>query len=284
MEKEYKPTIAELFRSDKVILWGVNTPEDLAQLIARRIEFYAIHPEVNAFANSLIPPESKNVLYSKVYPEIVYYIARDKIKYHKEYSGEIKDLGVKQTETILSPVAVIRSLKEGKQVYGDCDCKTLFLGTMLANKGFPVRLVLARIVKGGESQAELYTPNHIYLEFAYPDKPDKWIPLDASSNRPFGQISPNIIPLKRFYVGRAGFMAEIGQLPARGLPPEFLITAGEFIKSIGVEMKKGQLSKKTEMISKFIEWINYPLTWVLLITLTILIGFEVYKGLTRKEK
>jgi len=277
-----KPTIAELFHSDKVILWGVNTPEDLAKLIARRIEFYAIHPEVNAFTNSLIPPEQKNVLYSKVFPEIAYYIARDKIKYHKEYSGEIKDLGVKQTETILSPVAVIRSLKEGKQVYGDCDCKTLFLGTLLANKGFPVRLVLARIMKGNETQEELYVPNHIYLEFAYPDKPDNWIPLDASGNRPFGQIAPNVIPLKRFYVGRKDYLAEIGQLPAAKLPPDLLITVGDLLKAFGLELKKGQLSAKTERLMKFAQWISYPLTWVLLAGFIFMVGFEAYKGLTRK--
>jgi len=273
-----KPTIAELFHSDKVILWGVNTPEDLAQLIARRIEFYSIHPEVNAFANSLIPPQTKNELYSKVYPQIVYHIARDKIRYHKEYSGEIKELGVKQSETILSPVAVIRSLKENKPVFGDCDCKTLFLGTMLANKGFPVRLVLAHLVKG-ERNENIYTPNHIYLEFAYPDKPDKWIPLDPSGNRPFGQISPDIIPLKRFYVGRHNF--EIAQLEKK-IPPEFLITAGELLKGIGVEMKKGKLSQKMDFIMKFTQWISFPLTWVLLIAFFSILFFEVYKGLTRK--
>lgn len=279
-----EPTIHELYRSDKVILWGINTPDDLAELIARRIEFYAIHPEVNAFTASLIPPKERNYLYSKEFPKIAYLIARDKIKYHKEYAGAIRDLGVVQSETIMSPVAVIRSIKQGKPVWGDCDCKTLFLGTLLANRGFKVRLVLAHILKH-EPGENIYVPNHIYLEFAYPDRPDKWIPLDASGNRPFGNISPDIIPLKRFYVGmdRVEVVQEIGAIeqipPAMG---DALITAGSILRTLGEQVKKGQLEKKVSLIADFFSWLTKPYTLILLTILGIIIGWEVWKGLTRK--
>jgi len=275
-----RPNIAQLYRDDKIILWGINTPEDLAELIARRIEFYAVHPEVNSFANSLIPVPSKNEPYSKVFPHIAYLIARDKIRYHKEYSGAIRDLGVQQSETLISPIAVIRSIRQGKPVYGDCDCKTLFLGTLLANKGFPVRLVLAHIRKY-EPGENIYVPNHIYLEFAYPDRPDKWIPLDASGNREFGKISPDIIPLKRINVGRNYPVSDIGQLTDK-ISPDLLITAGDIIKTLGYGLKKGEVPKQVQLASQIINWLKFPLTWVLLGITGFVITYEFFKGLTKK--
>lgn len=276
--------ITELYQDKYVKLWGINTPEDLAVLIARRIEFYALHPIINKFTASLIPPSEKNKLYSKVFPQIAYLVARDKIKYHREYSGEIRELGAKQAEILIAPHAVAESIMEGKNVYGDCDCKTLFLGTLLANRGFPVRLVLARIVKNTPGE-NIYIPNHIYLEFAYPDEPDKWTPLDPASNRPFGQISPNIIPLKRIYVGseKIETVRSIDGIGEMKFPPgagEAMVTIGKLLQNIGTEIKKGE-PKTINLAVDFVTWLTKPYTIALLLFLGGILGWEIYKGLKK---
>ncbi|MEM2264654.1 MAG: hypothetical protein QXX03_05630 [Nitrososphaerota archaeon] len=275
--------IEELYKDKYVRLWGVDTPEDLATLIARRIEFYALHPIINKFTASLIPPPDRNKLYSKVFPQIAYLVARDKIRYHKEYSGVVRDLGARQAEVLLAPHAVAQSIMEGKPVYGDCDCKTLFLGTLLANRGFPVRLVLARIVKGNKGE-NIYIPNHIYLEFAYPDEPNKWIPLDAASNRPFGQISSDIIPLKRIYVGTHKIEPVRSIDGLSELPPgtgDIMITIGKLLQTAGLEVKKGELPKKINLIADFFNWLTKPYTIALILFTGGILGWEIYKGLKK---
>lgn len=268
----------KLYEEDRVILWELKDADDFARLIARRIELYATHPEINAFANSIIPVPPKNLPYSKEFPRIAYLLARDKIKYHREYVGGIRELGSQSHETLISPVAVVRSIKQNKPVFGDCDDKTFFLGTLLANKGYKVRLVLAHILKG-EVGENVNIPNHIYLEFAYPDS-DKWIPLDPSGNRPFGELSPNVIPLKRFYVGKPEIHEIAKKVDFQKTLPDTLITLGNLMKSVGEDMKKG--APKITLGMKFIEFITNPFTWVLGGITLFLVGVEIYHGIRRK--
>ena len=72
---------------------------------------------------------------------------------------------------------------------GDCDDMTILLGAMLMSIGFPVRLALV-----GFRPRKPHAYNHIYPEV---NVRGKWIPLDATVNRPMGW-SPQAI-WKRIY-------------------------------------------------------------------------------------
>lgn len=65
---------------------------------------------------------------------------------------------------------------------GDCDDMTILLGAMLMSTGHPVRLILA-----GFRPNKPHMYSHIYPEAFIRGR---WIPIDASANRPMGWAPP----------------------------------------------------------------------------------------------
>ena len=65
---------------------------------------------------------------------------------------------------------------------GDCDDMTILLGAMLKSTGHPVRLVLA-----GFRPGKPHSYSHIYPEV---NVRGRWIPIDASMERPIGWAPP----------------------------------------------------------------------------------------------
>ncbi len=67
---------------------------------------------------------------------------------------------------------------------GDCDDMTILLGAMLISTGHPVRLVLA-----GFRPERPHVYSHIYPEV---NVRGRWIPIDATVNKPIGWAPPAI--------------------------------------------------------------------------------------------
>jgi hypothetical protein len=66
----------------------------------------------------------------------------------------------------------------------DCDDYTIVLGSMLQSVGYPVR---ARVIRTTDADDW----NHIYLLVGLPPRaPARWVPLDASVNKPPGWEAP----------------------------------------------------------------------------------------------
>jgi len=65
---------------------------------------------------------------------------------------------------------------------GDCDDMTILLGAMLVSTGHPVRLILA-----GFRPNKPHKYSHIYPEV---NVRGRWIPIDATANRPLGWAPP----------------------------------------------------------------------------------------------
>jgi transglutaminase-like putative cysteine protease len=79
---------------------------------------------------------------------------------------------------------------------GDCDDYSVLLGAALGAIGYPVKL---RVIwsKGSEDW------NHIYVLVGLPpEHPDKWVPLDASVDKPAGWEVPSseVVRFKDFEV------------------------------------------------------------------------------------
>jgi transglutaminase-like putative cysteine protease len=65
---------------------------------------------------------------------------------------------------------------------GDCDDMTIVLGAMLVSTGHPVRLILA-----GFRPERPHSYSHVYPEV---NVAGRWVPIDASTNRPLGWEPP----------------------------------------------------------------------------------------------
>jgi hypothetical protein len=85
---------------------------------------------------------------------------------------------------------------------GDCDCYSIALGAALMACGYPVRFRVIQ-TKGASSWS------HIYLLVGVPPtNPTKWIPLDASVNKPAGWEAPGAADVAR--TGRpAGMVVKV---------------------------------------------------------------------------
>lgn len=67
---------------------------------------------------------------------------------------------------------------------GDCDDYSTLASSALASVGIPSRFKVIRTKDAGDW-------NHIYVEAGFPrGNPTKWIPFDASVNKPFGWEAP----------------------------------------------------------------------------------------------
>ena len=86
----------------------------------------------------------------------------------------------------------------------NCDCASLLLGTMLLNRGYPVRFVAAHIIGKNETKKDYQGINHVFLDYKDTDsktKPNAWIPLEPSAQNkvPVGYQAPNCIRLYEVY-------------------------------------------------------------------------------------
>jgi len=70
--------------------------------------------------------------------------------------------------------------------FGDCDDGSVYLASLLASVGYPVRFVIMSPLKGEGDDFK-----HIYLK-TYLRRRDQWINLDVTAKgRPFGWSAPN---------------------------------------------------------------------------------------------
>jgi transglutaminase-like putative cysteine protease len=106
----------------------------------------------------------------------------------KNYLGEIRALfeWVRRNVRYTRDIHRVELLHTARRMLelraGDCDDMTILLSAMLKSIGHPVRLVL---VGFNPMKKKLFT--HIYLEVFYKGR---WIPLDATVNRPMGWAPP----------------------------------------------------------------------------------------------
>lgn len=92
---------------------------------------------------------------------VLYEYVRDQIRYTRDVLG---------VETIQTPPVTI------ELEAGDCDDKSTLLATLLQSIGHPARFVAT----GYKSPASF---SHVYVETLLGDK---WVPLDATTTKPFG--------------------------------------------------------------------------------------------------
>jgi transglutaminase-like putative cysteine protease len=92
---------------------------------------------------------------------LLYEYVRDRIRYVRDISG---------IETLQTP-PVTMELEAG-----DCDDKSTLLAALLASIGHP-----SRFVATGYTEPNRYS--HVYVETKIGDR---WIPMDATSDKPFG--------------------------------------------------------------------------------------------------
>lgn len=169
-------------------LHRIKNNSDFIKLIAEKAAEYSIHPKIDEWADKIVGNETDDI--KKIAK--LYIFVRDRVKYNKDpvavkVSGEvIKDF-------FRHPKVILERIEKNKFTSGDCDDKTLLLASLLLNRGYPVRIVGAEILKDGAKNII----NHTYLEVKVKDK---WYPLEPSSKtlKPFTQM-PNVIPLIRVY-------------------------------------------------------------------------------------
>ncbi len=160
--------VEKLYENDRIIFWKGRRNADFIKLLAKRAAYYSVHPRVDEFCRNKTP-------------EVIYKYARNKIIYRKD---------PRISERILSPALIIDEWSRGKKVTGDCDDKSLFLASCIANMGFPVRLVGAMFKKPNATGI-----NHVYVEFY---RNGRWISLEPSTRLlTFGEKSPKVVPILR---------------------------------------------------------------------------------------
>jgi hypothetical protein len=108
----------------------------------------------------------------------------------KDKLGEIQTLfnwvqrNVRYTRDIFQVETLHTARRMLELLAGDCDDMTILLGAMLKSTGHPVRLCLA-----GFRRRFPHAYSHIYPEVNFRGK---WIPIDASMERPIGWAPPAI--------------------------------------------------------------------------------------------
>lgn len=171
-------SVEKLYQDDRIILYQGDTNADFIRFLAKRAAFYAFHPVVDDFCRDKTP-------------EQIFNIAKNKLEYRRD-----PRLG----ERILSPALIIKELLRGRKVQEDCDGKTLFLASCLANMGYHVNIIGALFQKSGATGI-----NHVFLEFL-DDKNEQWIQLEPSTRiLGFGQVSPRAIPVLRVALQEPNF-------------------------------------------------------------------------------
>ena len=180
--------VEELYRDDHLILRHVGSNRDFIEFLSKRAVDYSVHPLVDEFAED----------HWNGKPESLFVFAQKVIKYQRD---------PKWTEKVHAPMWYVKRIREGKPVSGDCDDKTLFLATLLINRGYEVRLVGAhQVTDRDKSEADWKRINHVYLEFkekSQMSNGEVWVPADgASTSLRLREKSGKTIPLIRFQADR----------------------------------------------------------------------------------
>ena len=132
-------------------------------------------------------------------PEAIFEFVQNKVKYTRDPIT---------MDTIRHPQVLLERVEKQGYAYGDCDCKTCLLASLLLNRGYPVRFLAAHIIKPNETKKDYNNINHTYLEFrdVYSKTPDKWLPLEPSSKQKVavGFKAPNVVDVYRVYVSVGG--------------------------------------------------------------------------------
>ncbi len=198
--------IKKIYSDNRVIFWDGKKNEDFIRLLALRIKEYATIPKIKQFVIDKTPEDiyyyARNIIsyardpreYKGFLHRLIDLFGNDYKPYLKQYEEFLKEKN-KEMELIIAPPVIIDMFNRGIKVIGDCDDKTLFLGSCLVAMGYPVKVVGAMFIKDSSSRGI----NHVYLE--YQDETGEWIPLEASTYRlRFGEKSDKAIPLMKILV------------------------------------------------------------------------------------
>lgn len=115
----------------------------------------------------------------------IFQFVKDKVRYTRDVDG---------LEYVRTPYRIMSEIQSHGYSFGDCDCMSLFLATLLKSAGYKTRYV---IIRTAGNPIDAY--NHIYVE-AHEPKMNKWICLDATEkSRVFGWC-PKYIKRKNYPV------------------------------------------------------------------------------------
>lgn len=135
-----------------------GTEETLAEM-TKLINNGKIDPMVIERARDIISdvPEKD---YEQEADKIFKFVQKN-VRYTKDVAG---------VETLTAPQRMLREIESRGHTFGDCDDKTILLGTLLESVGHQTRLVVT-------SQSPTKEFQHVYLEA---NLLGEWIPLDAT--------------------------------------------------------------------------------------------------------
>lgn len=253
-----KVELETIYKDDRIIihkLKGGN--KEFIDFIAQKILQYSIHPVVYNFVRT----QDLNV-------EKAFYLAQKYIKYRKDPT---------KIEGIIAPSKIIEEhIIPKKPIYGDCDDKVLFLGSLLVSMGYPVKVVGAYYSPEGKVEKKI---NHVYLEY-YDDKKKKWIVLEPTSPKTrIGEMGYGVIPIYKVEISYSGGKVNIAKeiVPVEQKTEDKaligLIKTIQVLKNLLNEAeksleayaeKKGIRYQLLKTAMDFESWIRTPLTWFLL--------------------
>lgn len=266
-----------VYQDDRLIIHKLKGGNKaFIDFLAQKILEYSIHPVVYEFVRT-----------RHLTPEKAFYIAQKKIKYMKDPA---------KVEGIIAPSKIIKEhILVGRPVYGDCDDKVLFLGSLLVSMGYPVKVVGAYYELHDEGKRKGKKINHVYLEY-YDENKKRWIPLEptSQSTRP-GQIGYGVIPIYKAEIshkeGKFEISGEIVPVSQSTEQETFnvvlrtirtmkgaLATAEDWLQSYA--RKRGLKYQVMKMGMEWNDWIRTPMTWFLL----GLLGVSMYMNLVKFKK
>lgn len=266
--------LEEVFKDQNIIVYKLKGDnKKFIEFLADRIIAYSMHPFIHNYVRT-----------TNLTLESAFELAQKRIGYKKDPS---------KFEGIISPVKILREhILKNVPISGDCDDKVLFLGTLLANMGYKLKVVGAFFPAHGKYDKPVI--NHVYLEY-YNEKLNKWLPLEptATYTRP-GEIGIGVIPLYKVELSERNIVSkeiipvneihEIAQgeeemvktiIGAINMLRSGLDNIEKFVKSYAEKRGIRYTILKTAM--DFPQWIRSPLTWGLLGILGVSIWFNLAK-------
>ncbi|MDD5530893.1 MAG: hypothetical protein PHX21_12820 [bacterium] len=177
---------SQLNESGNVRYVTINDNLDLIKLMGKRAGEYSTNEIVDEWAERL---HLKGGV-----PEM-FEFARSVVVYNKD--PIIMD-------TLRMPDVLLKRIAKEGRTSGDCDCASLLLGTMLLNRGYPIRFIAAHIIGKNEPKSEYNGINHVFLDYRDEDsrtKAKNWVALEPSAKDkvPVGYQAPNCIRLYEVY-------------------------------------------------------------------------------------
>lgn len=261
--------LEEVFKDQNIIVYKLKGDnKKFIEFLADRIIAYSMHPFIHNYVRTT------NLTLDKAFE-----LAQKKIRYQKDPS---------RFEGIISPVKILREhILKNIPISGDCDDKVLFLGTLLANMGYKLKVVGAFFPAHGKFDKPVI--NHVYLEY-YDEKLGKWLPLEptATYTKP-GEIGINVIPLYKVELSERSIVSKeiihVSETSEEELVKTVMSAINvlrtgldnieKFVKSYAE--KKGVRYTILKTAMDFPQWIRSPLTWGLFGILGVSIMFNFSK-------